>query len=98
NDGTITDVHIGSPAQKAGIAPEDKLIAVNARQFTATALREAVQAAAKTSGPIELLIKDGEYYKTFHVDYHDGEKYPHLERDAAKPDLLAAIIKPRIPK
>ncbi len=94
-DGTITDVHIGSPAQKAGVAPEEKLIAVNTRQFTGTALREAIQAAAKTSAPIELLIKDGEFYKTFRVDYHDGEKYPHLERDAAKPDLLAAIIQAR---
>ncbi|MDQ2901091.1 MAG: PDZ domain-containing protein, partial [Acidobacteriota bacterium] len=95
DDGTITDVHMGSPAQKAGVAPDDKLIAVNTRQFTATALREAVQAAAKTPGPIDLMVKDGEYYKTFRVDYRDGEKYPHLERDAAKLDLLAAIIQAR---
>jgi hypothetical protein len=31
------------------------------------------------------------------LDYHDGEKYPHLERDAAKPDLLTQILKPLTP-
>jgi hypothetical protein len=45
--------------------------------------------------PIELLVKDGEYYKTHRVDYHGGEKYPHLERDASKPDLLTKIIEAR---
>jgi hypothetical protein len=32
------------------------------------------------------------------VDYHDGEKYPRLERDNGKPDLLTAILKPRASK
>ncbi len=96
-DGTITDVHLGTRAQKAGVAPDVKLIAVNGRQFTATVLRESVQAATKTTEPIELLVKDGEYYKTYRVDYHEGEKYPHLERDAAKPDLISAVIKARVP-
>ncbi len=95
-DGTIVDVHLGTAADKAGLAPETKLIAVNGRQFTGTVLRETIQAATKTSTPLELLVKDGEYYKTFRADYHDGEKYPHLERDKAKPDLIAAIIKPRV--
>jgi hypothetical protein len=27
------------------------------------------------------------------LDYHDGERFPHLERDASKPDLLEQIIK-----
>ena len=39
-DGTISDVQYGGPAQKAGIAPSVKLIAVNNRQFSATVLRE----------------------------------------------------------
>jgi hypothetical protein len=27
------------------------------------------------------------------VDYHGGEKYPHLERENGKPDLLDEIVK-----
>jgi predicted metalloprotease with PDZ domain len=87
-DGTIEDVRYGGPAQKAGVTPSVKLIAVNGRQFSPTVIREAV-AAAK---PVELLIKDGEFYKTFRVEYTGGEKYPHLVRDESKPDLLTAIL------
>ena len=29
------------------------------------------------------------------LDYHGGEKFPHLVRDETKPDLLTDIIKPR---
>jgi hypothetical protein len=36
-----------------------------------------------------------DYFKTGKLDYHDGEKYPLLERDASKPDLLSEILKPR---
>jgi predicted metalloprotease with PDZ domain len=87
-DGTLEDVRYGGPAQKAGVAPAVKLIAVNGRQFTATVLREAV-AAAK---PLDLLVKDGEFYKSYRIDYTGGEKYPHLVRDNGSPDLLSSII------
>ena len=90
-DGSIIDVAYGGPAQKAGIPPSVKLIAVNRRQFSPTVLRDAVAAAA----PVELLIKTGEYYETHRVDYRDGERYPHLVRDTGRPDLLSEIIKPR---
>ncbi|HVW83248.1 MAG TPA: hypothetical protein VHB50_01140, partial [Bryobacteraceae bacterium] len=90
-DGEIIDVKVDSPAFRAGLAPAAKLIAVNGREFNPSVLRNAVAAA----GRLELLVKDGEYYKTFPVDYHGGEKYPHLVRDKSKPDLLTEIIKPR---
>ena len=32
--------------------------------------------------------------KTYALDYHDGERFPHLERDSSKPDLLQQIVKP----
>jgi len=94
-DGLITDVIVGGPAQKAGLAPSVKLIAVNNRQFTPTVLREAVAKTAADAKPLELLIKTGEYYEVHRVDYRGGERYPHLERNAAVPDLLSQIIAPR---
>ena len=95
-DGTIVDVALGRPAQKAGIAPASKLIAVNNRQFKATILREAVQKTATSTEPLELLTKVGEFYEVHRIDYHGGERYPHLERDTAKPDLLSTIIAPLV--
>ena len=45
----------------------------------------------------ELLVENEEYFKTHRVDYHGGERYPHLERDASQPDLLTDILKPLAP-
>jgi predicted metalloprotease with PDZ domain len=93
-DGTIADVQYGGPAQKAGVAPSTKLIAVNNRQFTPTLLRETVAKTTSSDKPIELLIKTGDYYEVHRVDYHGGERYPHLVRDTSMPDLLTEIAKP----
>ena len=92
--GDIVDVAIGRPAQKAGIAPDMKVIAVNNRRFNLTILREAIQRAAANAEPIELLVRSGEYYSVHKIDYHGGEKYPHLERDASRDDILSRIIQP----
>ena len=43
----------------------------------------------------ELLGENTEDYKTYKLDYHGGEKFPHLVRDETKPDVLSEIIKPR---
>jgi predicted metalloprotease with PDZ domain len=85
---------MGSPAQKAGVSPSTKLVAVNGRQYFPVILREAVQAAVTKTAAIELLLKNGEYYQTVKIDYHGGELYPHLTRDESKPDVLSKIIEP----
>jgi predicted metalloprotease with PDZ domain len=95
-DGIITDVRYGGPAQKAGIAPQVKLIAVNGRQFTPTILRETVAKTATDSKPIELLIKTGDYYETHKIAYTGGEKYPHLIRVEGREDLLSAIVAAKV--
>jgi predicted metalloprotease with PDZ domain len=95
-DGTIVDVAINGPAQKAGIAPSTKIIAIDRRQFTPTVLKEAVARTSATTAPLEILLKDGDYYNTFKVDYHGGHQYPRLERDASKADLLTQIIAPKV--
>ena len=93
DDGEIVDVKIDSPAYKAGVVPATKIIAINDRDFSGGRLRQAVAEAATGSGPITLLVKDGEYYKARQIDYHGGEKYPHLVRDESKPDVMSDIIR-----
>jgi predicted metalloprotease with PDZ domain len=94
-DGSVADVIFGGPAQKAGISPSVKLIAVNNRQYTPTVLRDAVAKTATDAKPIELMIKNGEFYSTHRVEYRGGERYPHLVRDSAVPDILTNIISPK---
>jgi hypothetical protein len=53
-----------------------------------------VKSAATNSVPIELLTENNDFYRAFKVDYHGGEKYPVLEHDSSKPDLLGEIIRP----
>jgi predicted metalloprotease with PDZ domain len=96
-DGQIGDVLPGTPADAAGIGSGMKLVAVNGRAWSAELLRTAVKTAATNSAPIELLVENGDFYQTCKLDYHGGEKYPVLERDAAKTDLLEEIIKPLTP-
>ena len=90
-DGGIVDTIEGLPAAKAGIGPGMKVLAVDGRKFSKNVYRDALKSAKGGSEPIELLVENTDYFRTFKIDYHDGEKFPHLERDASKPDLLSAI-------
>ena len=92
--GGIHDVLYNSIAWNARIAPGTTVVAVNGRKFTPDILRDALK-AGKDRGPrLELLIVNGDYYKTFTLDYHGGEKYAHLVRVENTPDVLSDIIKP----
>jgi len=95
SDGLVADVVMGGPAQKAGVVPGATITSVNGRQFTATVLREEVQGAAKTTDPLGLTVRSGEYTSTRKVDYHGGERYPHLTRQNGKLDMLTEIVEPR---
>jgi predicted metalloprotease with PDZ domain len=94
--GDIADVLWDGPAFKAGLSPGMKIIAVNGKEYSSDAIKDAVDASAKDkSQPIELLVKNFDEYKTLRIDYHDGQKYPHLERITGKPDRLAELLKAR---
>jgi len=92
-DGAVIDTIEGMMAAKAGIGPGMKIVAVNGHRFSTDALHDAIKAAKSGSGPIELLVENTDYFKTYKLDYHEGEKYPRLVRDEAKPDLMADILK-----
>jgi predicted metalloprotease with PDZ domain len=94
SDNTISDVLVGSPAYAAGLGPDMKIIAVNGRRASDDLLRQAIR-DAKASGPaIELIVENSGFYKTVKVDYHAGEKYPHLVRSSSKTATLDDILKP----
>jgi predicted metalloprotease with PDZ domain len=92
-DGTITDTIEGMPAALAGIGPGMKLIAVNRRHYSPEVLRDALREGKSSTAPLELLVENTDYFNTYKLDYHGGERYPHLVRDESKPDLLSEIYK-----
>lgn len=94
-DGTVADVLPGSPAARAGVGPGMKLVGVDGRKYSATVLHDALKAGAAARRPLDLLLENGDFIRTHRVDWRGGERQPHLVRDAAKPDLLSAILSPR---
>lgn len=96
-EGRIGDVIPGSAADKAGLAPGMKIVAVNGRKYSDDLIRDTVKRSSGATEPTELIIESEEFMKVYHVDYRGGARYAHLERDAAKPDLLTEILKPHVP-
>ena len=94
-DGGIIDTVEGMMAAKAGIGPGMRVVAVNGRRFSSEVLHDAIKAAKGGHDPIELMVENTDYFRTFKLDYHDGEQYPRLVRDESKPDLLTEILKAR---
>ena len=107
-DGTITDVRWGSPADKAKLAPGQKILAVDGHIFTfvmwptadadpmlgANPLHDALVTAKTNSEPIHLLIQSESWVRTFDIDYHDGERFPALVRVDGTKDYLDEITTP----
>jgi len=94
NDGGVQDSIVGGLADKAGITSGMRVVAVNDRAFTPDLLHDALKAGTNSSQPIRLLVLSDDYYKTCTIDYHGGERYPHLVRLEGKADLLDEIAKP----
>ena len=95
--GEIYDVRMDSPAFQAGLGPGTKLVAVNGHGYTSDVLKQAIRAAKGTTDPIELIVSNDNEFRTVRLNYHDGEKYPRLERVQGTPDLLDDILKPLAP-
>jgi len=107
SDGTISDVRWGSPADKAKLAPGEKLIAINGHVFSDTSmdndtdhpigtspLHNAIVAAKSSPDPIHLLVQSESSIHSADIDYHDGERFPVMVRDPAAKDYLDEITTP----
>jgi hypothetical protein len=58
--------------------------------------KEGKVADLRWAGPaVELLVKEGDRYRSVKVDDHGGLRYPKLVRVESVPDRLTAILAPR---
>ena len=95
DDGKVSEVLWNGPAYRAGIAKDMQVVAVNGIAYKAERLQRAITAAKPGKQPIELLLRQGESYRSVRIDYHEGLRYPHLERIAGTPDRLQRLLAPR---
>jgi predicted metalloprotease with PDZ domain len=92
--GMVRDVREGSAAWRAGLAPGMQILAVNNQAFSGAVLAYALKKAQHSSATISLITSQTGWFQTLSLDYHDGMRYPHLERIEGTPDMLAAIMAP----
>jgi predicted metalloprotease with PDZ domain len=87
----------GSPAFKAGVVPGVQIVAVNGDAYDADTIKAAITAAKGTDKPIALLVKRDNHFDTVSIAYHEGLRYPWLERDPAGkgPGGLDLLLAPR---
>ena len=97
-DGKVGEVFWDSVAFRVGVAPGMTVVAVNGKAYTHARLKDALKAArGDPKQSTELLVRSADTFRTVSLDYHDGLRYPHLERIEQTPDLLSSIMKPRLP-
>ena len=69
------------------------VIGINSKKFSRQRLLDAL-ADSVALRKIELLLLEGEVFRTVVLDYADGPRYLVIVRDESKPDLLSEILKP----
>jgi predicted metalloprotease with PDZ domain len=94
DNGMLADVIPGTPAAEAGLAPGMKLTTVNGTPFSQQALTDAIHIAQNTRKGITVVAQNSGFTHTYEIQYHGGDRYPHLERDPAQPDLLSDTLRP----
>jgi predicted metalloprotease with PDZ domain len=94
DEGKVHDVLWNGPAFKAGLGAGMTVTSVNDMQFTPDGLSRAITFAKNNTQPIRLLVKNQDWYVTYDVDYHDGLRYPHLERRKETKNYLDDILSP----
>jgi predicted metalloprotease with PDZ domain len=95
-DNSIVDVLVGSPAYQAGLGPGMRLVAVNGRRASEELLKQGIRDSKGSAPAIELIVENSGFFKTLKIDYHGGERYPHLVRDTKAPASLDDILKPMV--
>lgn len=96
-DGSVEVSSWGSPAFKAGVTEATQILAVNGIAYDADVLGDAIRAAQMTRSPIELIVKNGDRFRVARLEYYDGLRYPHLERNPSIPPRLDDILAGRKP-
>jgi len=95
NDGKVSSVLWDAAAFNAGITVGSEIVAVNGRKFDGDALKQAIKDAAGSGHAPELLVHDGDLYRTVKLDWHGGLRYPRLEKVGKGKGTLDALLAPR---
>ncbi|WP_425229276.1 M61 family metallopeptidase [Sphingomonas sp.] len=94
-DGIVTQTIWNSPAFRAGFTVGDTLLAINGDTYTGDRLKAAIVAAKNATAPIQLTVRDGQRVRQISIDYHDGPRYPRLQKIGEGETGLDRLLAPR---
>jgi predicted metalloprotease with PDZ domain len=94
SSGVLQEVVWESPAFAAALTAGSEVIAVNGRAYSHDEINHAIM-DAENGRSIELLVKNGKRHRQVSIPYHDGLRYPHLQRIDGSRARLDEIYAPR---
>ena len=84
-----------SPAFKAGLDIGTEIEAVNSEAYSADRIKAAILAAKGTKVPVRLTVKNNDRFRDILLDYHDGPRYPRLQKVGTGDGGLDRLLMPR---
>ncbi len=70
------------------------IVAVDGQTYSTEALHYAVEHATHDTSATPFVVEQNGWVSTYDVDYHDGLRYPHMERIPGVADMLLEIMSP----
>jgi predicted metalloprotease with PDZ domain len=94
-EGVVTSSIWNSPAFTAGLDVGTEIEAVNSEAYSADRIKAAIVAAKGTKLPIRLTVKNNDRFRDITLDYHDGPRYPRLQKVGTGEGGLDKLLTPR---
>ena len=96
-DGRVTATRWDSAAFNAGVVNGAKVLAVNGIAYDPAAMKAAITEAKAADKSVNLIIQRGEKVRLISIPYHDGLRFPWLERAVpdGTPAGLDLLLAPR---
>ena len=94
-EGVVTSSIWDSPAFKAGLDVGTEIEAVNSEAYSSDRIKAAILAAKGTKVPIRLTVKNNDRFRDILLDYHDGPRYPRLQKVGTGDGGLDKLLTPR---
>ncbi len=92
----ITDIIWDGPAFNAGLTIGAEILAVEGKTYSDDGIKEAITAAKGGKDPIRLIIKSGDRVREVGLHWHEGLRYPRLEKIGTGEGGIDMLLKPRL--
>ncbi len=94
-EGAVTASIWDSPAFKVGLDIGTEIEAVNGDAYSPERIKAAIVAAKGSKEPIRLTVKNNDRFRDVAIDYHDGPRYPRLQKVGTADGGLDTLLMPR---